>query len=311
VRDTSTHLWTFYPKSHVQRSTLFFEKHDDLELPPIDANEYEHVDAVLTEEYYKINKRTIKQHSHIYLTTPLVDDQSDIQYYIRSMEKWHQPILKNTIIQNNNAFLTSHDKTIVISTDGGAKDGRGSFGIVISIDDEIIATNNSRTPPIYNNIRSYSTERYGILCGLTLIHKIQQYCLTQKSINISTSIRVHSDSQSMIDKINRIKHWKTTTKQCNEKDMDILMEIKDVLNSIQKHGASVELAWVKGHQDRGSHTLSTAAKMNIVADSMATAGLRQKNIKNNINFPTSKAVITIHGQLLEQSAVLHTGVTRE
>jgi ribonuclease HI len=297
VRDTTTHLWFFFSKSHEQRSTKFFKKNDDLELPPVEPNEYDHVDAIITEDYYKINKRTIKQHSHHHnYSTSTEHDQFDIQNYIRSMEKWHQPILKYTIILNNNAFLNSHNKTIVISTDGGAKDGKGSFGIVISIDDEIIATNNSRTPPIFNDIHSYRTEGYGILVGLTLICEIQQYCSTQKSTNISKSIWIHSDSQSMIDKINKIKNWKTTTKQCNEKDMDILMEIKDVLKSIQTNGTSVELKWVKGHQDRTSKTLSTEAKMNTIADSMATAGLRQRNIKHNINLPTSKAIITIHGQ---------------
>jgi ribonuclease HI len=295
VRDENSHLWSFYHKTNEIRSTLYFDKLDDLEMPPIDPNEYEHIDAEETNDYYKINKRSIKsltsKQTHEHNNT----NQSHIQEHKRSMEKWHSPIFKNTTITNDDAFLNSQEKTIKISTDGGAKDGKGSFGVVMSIEEEIIATNYSRTPQIHNDIHSYRAEGYGILCGLALFQEIQNFCSVHKSTTICQKIQIQSDSKSMVDKINSVHYWKINTKQCNEKDMDIIMEIKRIMEKLQISGTTITMVWVKGHQDRLSSNLSTDAKLNIEADALATYGLRMRNMKSNINLPSSKAIITIHG----------------
>jgi ribonuclease HI len=204
--------------------------------------------------------------------------------------------IQKTVISNEDKFLRSEGKIITISSDGGAKDGRGSFGVVMSIDKDIMARNYSRTPPIHNDIHSYRTEGYGILCGLSLFQEIHNYCKLQKDIQISNNLQVHSDNQSMIKKINKIRNWKITPKQCNEKDMDIIIEIPNMLNILQSTGITVKFKWVKGHQDRTNQQLSTDAKMNCAADTLATTALRLRNLKANINLPSSKAIITLHGQ---------------
>jgi hypothetical protein len=60
VRDEKSHLWSFFNKTNELRSTLYFDNMDDLEMPPIDPNEYDQIDAEETNDYYKINKRSIK-----------------------------------------------------------------------------------------------------------------------------------------------------------------------------------------------------------------------------------------------------------
>jgi hypothetical protein len=94
------------------------------------------------------------------------------------------------------------------------------------MEDQIIATNKSRLPPIHNTIHSYRSEGFGILGGLIIYKEMFEYCQS-KHITISNDLIIKSDGKSMIDKINKIRYWRKTQKQCNEKDMD---EISEILN---------------------------------------------------------------------------------
>jgi RNase H len=267
-------------------------------MPPIDINEYETIDAKLEMECYKINTRSIKTSNttqdHRKQST---SDIEQLQNHITNPEQWHHDITKNTKIIRNDILLASKNERITISTDGGATHDKGSFGVVISQDETIIATNKSRLPPIYNAIHSYRSEGFGILGGLIIYKEIYEF--SQKHNNqISKDITIKSDGKSMIDKINKIRYWRKTQKQCNEKDMDVISEILTILNEMKQLQIKVQLKFVKGHQDRLSTNLTTEASMNVAADELATEGLRMRNITKELILPSDDAVIKLHGKVI-------------
>jgi ribonuclease HI len=300
VRNPDNHLWSFYVRSHQLRSTIYFDSNDDVEMPPIDINEYETIDAAKSNEYYKINTRYIKTNKHNIAhhdTTNRLNKKSQVQEHIIKSTKWHHDITKNTQIIRNDILLESQNKRITISTDGGATHDKGSFGVVISLDEIIIATNKSRLPPIHNQIHSYRSEGFGILGGLIIYKEMFEYYKTN-NIPISTDIIIKSDGKSMINKINRIRYWKKTQKQCNEKDMDVISEIITTLEDMRQLQIQVQLKFVKGHQDRNSNNLSIEASLNVAVDALATEGLKLRNIKEELIFPSDEAIIKLHGKVI-------------
>jgi RNase H len=119
-----------------------------------------------------------------------------------------------------------------------------------------------------------------------------------KNTTILSGIIIKSDGKSMIDKINKIRYWQKTQKQCNEKDMDVTNEIISILNDPYKMKVTVKLKYIKGHQDRLSTNLSTEASLNVAADALATEGLRLRSIKETLILPSEDAIITLHGKVI-------------
>jgi RNase H len=298
VRDQTTNLWASHLLSHQKRSTYFFRTDESIELPHIDESEFDRADAVIENGYIRINKRSIKPISKNHNRNTTDRDIPSLQQSIRSKHHWFRDLIKHTVITNENKLLSNNNQHMIISTDGGANDGRGSFGIVMSTDETIVVENKSRTPRTHNDIHSYRSEGMGILGGLIIFHEISQYF---RSINEDVPIKtvlpvVESDSKSMVDKIKKIRHWKLTQKMCNDKDMDVIIEILANIKKICSFNIQIEFKFVKGHQDRSNTILNHSAIMNIRADALATEGLKLPNIKDNILFPSDQATICLKGK---------------
>jgi hypothetical protein len=100
-----------------------------MEMPVIDEREFDQTDAIIEEKYIRVNKRNIKSIHFIqfkYNDAPEIDTLSE---YIRSKNKWHYQITNNTKIFHETELISPIDK-MTISTDGGASNGKGSFGVV-------------------------------------------------------------------------------------------------------------------------------------------------------------------------------------
>jgi hypothetical protein len=232
VRDKSTNLWSVHILDHNIRSTYFYTKTASIEMPVIDETEYDQTDAVIEDNYYRVNKRNIKSIHYIQKYQRATNMEETLEEFITAKRHWHSQLTSNTSIFNEAALLSSPDN-IKISTDGGAKDGRGSIGVVLSINDEIVAENYSRTPEIYNDIHSYRSEGIGILIGLSIYKEILQYSTLHKSDGVSKTIEVESDSKSMIDKVNRFRGRKLSQRDHNDKDMDVVYEILKTLQYLK------------------------------------------------------------------------------
>jgi hypothetical protein len=70
------------------------------------------------------------------------------------------------------------------------------------------------------------------------------------------------------------------------------------MNEMYKMKISIQLKYVKGHQDRHSNNLSTEATPNVAADALATEGLRLRNINEKLILPSDDAIITLHGKVI-------------
>jgi hypothetical protein len=119
------------------------------------------------------------------------------------MNKWYRSLLKNTIVDEEKLLDYSGEEPYMIGCDGGLKDEKGSFGIVIKQADSIIITNKSRIPDIYNKLSSFIGELFGILCGIIYLKKIQQYKQQVKPLSPTEAI-IWCDNLASINIIKKL-----------------------------------------------------------------------------------------------------------
>jgi hypothetical protein len=204
VRNTCNNLWYSHNISHQLRSTFFYHKDPANEISQLNETEYDRADAIIDGLYIKINKRNIKELPQKTSVNTKYKQQS-LQETIRNKQTWYNALTNHAIVlSENEIFMDPHDQ-IKISTDGGAKDGRGSFGVVVSKHESILIENKSRLPPIHNAIHLYRCEGMGILCGLVILEEIIK---NSKNLQLEQprNIMMESDSKLMVDKINKIRH---------------------------------------------------------------------------------------------------------
>jgi hypothetical protein len=93
VRDVNTNQWTSYLQSHQIRSTIYFDTESIVEMPSLDVHQYEKVDAIADNDYFKINTRTIKA-IHRAQPTPMNNSNSTgIQEHVHHTNEWHTPMM--------------------------------------------------------------------------------------------------------------------------------------------------------------------------------------------------------------------------
>lgn len=126
-----------------------------------------------------------------------------------------------------------------------------------------LATGHGHAPGAYPN--SFRSEAYGVLAALRLITRI----LPAGGQNCHAPLRHWLDNQSVINRINNTMDRKyTTPNQKLQSEQDVIDEIVTTMRSLP---LSIEVKWVKGHQDQGNNftSLSLPAQLNCEADRKA------------------------------------------
>jgi hypothetical protein len=179
VRDTKTNMWIYHLISHQMRSTYFYNNQTTLEMPTIDEREYDQTDTMVEDQYIRVNKQHIKSIHLVqdrFQTCNNISETNSLEEFIQSKKNWHHTLTRNNTKIFNASKLTSPTDNLTNSTDGGSKNGKGCFGVVFSENETILLKNYGRLPEIYNDIHSYRSEGMGILCSLTILKNINQYC---------------------------------------------------------------------------------------------------------------------------------------
>jgi ribonuclease HI len=265
-------------------------------MPIINEKEYDKVDATLDTDFYKVNKRSLKSIQYRQDKKHRNENHQTLEDYLGNHSRWYKDIKTSVEIIEEEYLTEKNGETLVISTDGGCARGKGSYGVVFSVDNAIALKSKGRLASIYSDMHSYRCEGMGILIGLTTLQAVMEYNILKGNKNYG-KVRIESDGKSVMDKIEKIRYRKCTQKMCNDKDMDIIRASIQILQSLQRKKIDVTFKFVKSHQDKHNNTdLSTAARMNVEADHLATQALKMKTIKETVYLPTDKAVILLHNK---------------
>jgi hypothetical protein len=188
--------------------------------------------------------------------------------------------------------LLSSDSLILVS-DGGADDSRGSTGWIVSDDKGRRLLRGSGTVPGLDP-RSYRAEGYAMVSGLTVLKHI---CLFCGHINMLPLKKLYCDNLGLVKKVSYFFKYRLAKVKC------VLHSEYDVVNQIfhllQEYTITPAITHVKGHQDSQIpySSLPLPAQLNVDADGLATKELRDRpNLIHHVPFfPESKVQLLLSG----------------
>jgi ribonuclease HI len=261
IKNTITNKWTKHKYHHVQYSNYYFNLQESEYVRTIDYKDYKPVDVEYQEDYILIRTRFMTKANPLNINRIHKNDET----------KWiHNTIVGDDLELNNTIYNTQNNKLIIYS-DGGLINNIGSYGVVVSNEDNIMIKMGGKVDTIYGELTSYRTEGIGILQAM----KITNHMIKQRQLNDKwnqTEIKFLCDNKSMIDMINKIKYNIPTLKQYYTNESDILIEIIHQFKEMKKHTNNIQFKHIKGHQDqiKRRNELTNEEILNVEADLLFT-----------------------------------------
>jgi hypothetical protein len=192
--------------------------------------------------------------------------------YVTSLPAWDYSLIQDLNLPNLNALLHSlrSDTSLLLCSDGGEADSKGSYDSIIASDDQVLTELSGQAHG--NNPRPFRAEGYGLLANLRLIHHLLNFYDIHRT---SSALTIYCDNQGLLDRIDTSRHSKyLKPRRFLFSEADLEMQILDTLALL---ATTVTLCHVKGHQDETVPTaeLPWPAQLNIHCDSLASAELRR------------------------------------
>jgi hypothetical protein len=258
-------------------------------------NEFIPISYTDTKHFFSINGRKINQVKNPVILIPRENSRmNSLQDYFCGDTNLLSPLLtKIEVIDEQTARRTLLQGWSLCS-DGGAKDGKGSFGIICTHQNKVILKCHNRVPVTYEDANCHRCEATGILVTLKIIELSHQYVLGQDNNVQPHDMRIICDNESVVNTINRIRGQKLTLKQHYSANMDVLRAVCMSLYHLKKKWrCNILICHVKGHQDDINKFLSFEENLNVQADKLATLGLKEKS-KKPIQLPGDRIQLLIN-----------------
>jgi hypothetical protein len=170
-------------------------------------------------------------------------------------------------------------------TDGGLKNNRGTFGLVVSIEEKIVWEG---CGPVDGNPDTESSKRselFGYAGLLEFLLMLDRLILPQEVISPITQVRTCIDNSSVVTQL-RAFLLGHQPKRAYPHNADIISHIRSLWTQLPRFNHKV--FWVKAHQDDeySFHLLDLPAQLNVCAEAMATE--YSDNAKHSSKSPSSQ-----------------------
>jgi hypothetical protein len=201
-------------------------------------------------------------------------------------------MFKDTKFSLDNEDSSKEVLNLVFCSDGGVSNDIAGYGVVGSLNNNIIITNKCKLPTIFNKYTSHRSEACGVLSAIIHVQAIVKY---QKMKGINNQ-KIHAlllcDNETVTKTLNKTKYYKPSIKDYFSPDFDIIDEISKWRRNLYNEGIIITIKHIKGHQDRQARELSDHAKLNVHADKLATQSLKMKRKQpNTVLFPDATICI--------------------
>ena len=275
---------------------------DETHQPPTDAVP---IDAIENHDTIQYNKNEMRMEQP---DTPPADTtprSPEVQWahHLKTLPPWEYQLLRNvrfTTLQTLRQILKGD--RLVVCSDGGATEGKGSFGAVIAEHSDAstlgIAAELSGVA-FGADPGSFRAEAYGMLAGLRLILQITKLWGPSTHAHID----IYCDNQGLITRMDKRAYIDVLLPRhflLPEADLESL-----IANTTNILGTTFKFNHVKGHQDEGLAAaeilqLPQPARLNIRCDELATAQLeRQGNPEPTVPFaPETKIALSIGNETI-------------
>jgi hypothetical protein len=297
-------VWWKITKSHTVRSTHFYAQTTRTQYT-IDSSfqEYYPVDLIKNNLFY-ITTNKISEKAKIQIAPNHISPGCTFKTFLKTQNNIYKDLLKKLEINDETFIYTTKMEGILMGSDGGCKNNKGSIGVVIQTGNKISMQLSSRVPDVYEEMNSHRSECNGLLISVQIIHMLQQYLKYIKSIVPPHTIVLCCDNKSAVETINKLRNKRINLKQQMSPNMDIIREIILCLKQIKVNNGYIRLIHIDGHQDKKKKQLSKFAELNVQADFLATQGLEKRAVKDII-LTNDSAVIFINNKKVTSHYIKH------
>jgi hypothetical protein len=102
-------------------------------------------------------------------------NETPFKEFILKDKSWMSNLFKNTTIYNESGLLLTDETPYIVCSDGGLKDNRDGFGLIVQRNNKIVLQNQCRIPMVYENLSSHRREGFGIISALAHLTQLQLY----------------------------------------------------------------------------------------------------------------------------------------
>ncbi len=296
-------LYTKYHYLHNNRSSSTFQcRPNQSELVCISELPCDCIPIRETQESIDIINIKSRQIRQFHSPTELQNKSDRTHYqsyyeYIQSLPQYQRQILQcwyhegddNEIFQHY-----QHTDTLLIATDGGYYNGKGSFGVIVATKDDILARMYGDAPGTFETHSSFRSECYGILGALTLL--LTQYQFRIATAEIPSKTIIYCDNEGLVQRLNHHRSVPLTPSDFLQTESDVELQILHEFKELEKIGFKFTCLHVKGHQDKDTefNELARPAQINVLADKLAGKRLKNKYICPYYELPASKIMLYIN-----------------
>ena len=183
-------------------------------------------------------------------------------------------------------------RRVLVATDGGAIQFKGSIGFVVADDDANILATCFGQPSGHDPL-SFRSEICAFLAAVKFVTTLIQYydSLTECSEKMRGKFQFYTDSLSMLKKLKAIDKYPTASlSMVLDSEWDVLSALHRALAWFPSYP---KINWVKSHQDDKVYSkteMPTDAYLNSEADELATIGLKMLQEKPYVPMNPSVAI---------------------
>jgi hypothetical protein len=288
-------IWSVHTINHHQYRKIYFHK-DIIKMTKLRNSEtYIPVDTELLKNLYVINLRNTHQipssPNKIMRTT-----NTSLKEHIQYESEWTKEIFQHITTSDEEILMNNQELPIYICCDGGVKDLKAGFGLILQCNNTTIITNKSRIPEVYLPQSSHRAEGFGIICSLVIITKLQEFKYINNKLN-QINVNIICDNEAIVNTVKQLRNAKLSLKNYYAPDSDVIITILRLLKQLKELHTTIQFKHIKGHQDRTTTKLSYEAQLNVKANELATDSLVLKK-NDNINLPEPKSRLFINNKMI-------------
>jgi hypothetical protein len=148
--------WKVHAQTDNKWGNHYFNRHYYVHVQKVNHKEYVPVDYWTTDQCYIMNSRDT---ANINIVNDGNEednfDRLDIRSYFETpKEKWMKPFTQPVELTDMIEHQFTNEDKIILCCDGGLKDDVGSFGMIVSINEIIMAKSKGRVPSTHNKLTS-------------------------------------------------------------------------------------------------------------------------------------------------------------
>jgi hypothetical protein len=210
---------------------------------------------------------------------------------------WTKCFIENTHITNDQklkTLLSNEEVTIYIASDGGVYNYEGTFGVILSDGASPFAQNHGKFYSVDFCESSYRSELFAMLSGILSFKSL--FDISEYSNRIQITLKLASDSRTLVNKINNRLKNRRTTNQHRDSDVDLELQLVYELEQLRSINIQISILFVRSHQElkKAKSELSHPELMNILADELTRSARKIKRKTTYISLPKNPIDFTIN-----------------